>query len=761
MRAVIHRRLAASALSAAVLAAAVLAVLAVSPVSAREAGKAADRAAAPPETVPAQARPQLPEVPRTAPRDPAEIAFNMRLDGALAPLRDLSVSPEDAAALKEAFKAVVAGNLEQAVEARNRLSDPLARKLVDWYRLRSGKSDLAETRAFAEANPTWPDLALMLARSDEALFAQGASADAVKAHFKGREPRTGAGMAALASALLAQGDAAGARTLAAKAWREETIPAGIETAFVERFRAHLTAADHKWRLDRLLIDDVRWTADRNERAAIARRTIALLPEAEQKKANARLAVFLHASNAPALLAALPAESGQDWGLLFHRAQQARLSKQADEAARLLLTAPTDAASLVNPDGWWLERRAAAYAALNSGKNRLAFDLVKSAGPLTVNPLKEQTFMAGWIALRLLKDAKLAEPHLVALKKAADGPLSRAKSAYWLGRSAEARGDAAAAREHYKVAGAEGDTFHGLLARQKLEPGKRTLDLKPPAAASDEEIARFVKMDAVRAAVIARKAGLDLGLMRNFLFHIRSVLESEAHGALVAHLANGLNDPQTAVRLGKAGIARGQNLVTYAYPLNAFPAYRPLRQPPEPAYLLSIARQETEFHPTTVSGAGAKGLLQVMNVTAAHVCKDYKIKCEIPRLLTDTSYNTMIASAYIADRMDEFAGSYVLTLAGYNAGPGRARQWVRQFGDPRDPKVDPIDWIERIPFQETREYVSKVLANVQLFRARLGESEPLRLDKDLLRARGAAAVPVQSRSRPSDDAPGTATAGSDG
>jgi soluble lytic murein transglycosylase len=196
---------------------------------------------------------------------------------------------------------------------------------------------------------------------------------------------------------------------------------------------------------------------------------------------------------------------------------------------------------------------------------------------------------------------------------------------------------------------------------------------------------------------------------------------------------------------------------YAYPVHPFPAYAPLRNPPETAFLLAIARQETEFNTLIVSGAGAKGLLQVMTVTAKHVCHDYKVKCDIARLLTDPAYNTMLASAYIGDRMAEFSGSYVLTLAGYNAGPGRARQWIHEFGDPRDPKVDPVDWIERIPIQETREYVAKVLANVQIYRARLGEEQAaLRLEEDLNRARLA-----EHKQEPGGTKGSSATAKSDG
>jgi peptidoglycan lytic transglycosylase len=665
----------------------------------------------------------------------SEAEHTSRLNAALAPLRALAPTAETAASLREALKAVGAGNAAKAAEIRAQIADPVARKIVDWARLKGGYGDLAEYKAFLEQNPAWPDRGSIAQRLEEALFSGGTPPAAIKAHFRGAEPKTGTGMAALASAKLAEGDIAGAKALAAKAWREEEIPARLEAAFLQRFGPHLTQADHKWRLDRLLMDDIRWEGERNERAAVAKRVIPLLAAPEQKKAQARLAVLQRAANAGKLLGALPAEAGGDWGVTFHRIQLLRRANKTDEAAKLLLGAPTDPAKIVNPDGWWIERRAVAYDALNAGKAKLAYELVREAGPLTVNSAKEQAFMAGWLALRELEDARAAESHFKAVRQAADGPLSRAKADYWLGRTAEARGDRTGAMQFYRAATREADTFHGQLAAQKIEPGRRRLDLRPPSAPTSDEVAKFNAFDAVKAAVIAQKAGLGVPVLRTFLNNLRTVMRSEGEVALAAHLAETLGDMQSAVRIGKLAVARGQNLHYYAYPVHPFPAYSALRKPPEPAFLLGIARQESEFNTLTVSGAGARGLLQVMPITARHVCRDYKVTCDIPRLLSDQAYNTMIASAYIADRMDEFAGSYVLTLAGYNAGPGRARQWIRAFGDPRDPNVDPIDWIERIPFQETREYVAKVLSNIQVYRARLGdEAAALRLDQDLVRAR---------------------------
>ncbi len=686
-----------------------------------------------------QARAEGAEAPATVhkPAAPSKLEQETldRMAKAVAPLTDYPLPVEDAARIKEAFKAIDAGDLQKSRAIVGQVKDPVGAKLIDWYRLRGGGGEADEYRAFLQANPAWPERSRLAERLEEALFTQGGTAAAIKAQFAKGGPDTGAGLAALASAYLAEGNEAEAKKLAAKAWRSLTIPASLEAGFLARFGPSLAAADHKWRLDRLLIDTLRWEGEKNSRADKVRRMLPLLSPAERKKAEARLAVFLGAKGAKKKLDALPAEREPDWGLVYHRIQALRRAGKFEEATKLMLGAPLEEAKIVSPDEWWVERRALAYDALKLGKPKLAYELVREAGPLSDNPIKEQTFMAGWLALRYLKDPALAEPHFVAMSKVADGPLSRAKANYWLGRTAEARKDQAAAAEHYRAALADPDTFHGFLARQKLEPGRRPIVVAAPAEPSADEIARFTSLDAAKAVVVAKRADLDPWIMRTLIVQLRSFLKTEAEAAMLAQLAEAMGDTQSAVRTGKSAIARGHNLIYYAYPVHTFPAYSPLRNPPEAAMLLGIARQETEFNTLTVSGAGAKGLLQVMTVTAKHVCRDYKIKCDIGRLLTDPAYNAMLASAYIGDRMEEFSGSYVLTIAGYNAGPGRARQWIREFGDPRDPKVDPIDWIERIPIQETREYVGKVLSNVQVYRARLGDTQAaLRLEEDLNRAR---------------------------
>jgi len=687
----------------------------------------AQAGAVPPPAPKAAARPEA--SPRSS---ESEAAYMAKLDRMVAPLRNYSLSADDATKLSAAFKAISSGDLDKAQELKGGISDPVAQRLIEWERLRRGKGQAAEYLKFLAEHPDWPSRELLQRRMEESLFTEGGDTDVIATYFKDGAARSPAGMAVLASVHLAHGENDKAKELAAKVWREEDLPLGLEKGFLARFGAMLTEADHKWRLDRLLIDDVRYKVDRVERAGRVKRLIPLLSESERKTAESRLAVFMREGDKTTLGSA-KGTKGTDWGVVFHRIQKQRRAGHLDEAAKLMRTASRDPLVVANLDEWWIERRSLAYLALKEGKPKLAYELVRDAGPLGVNALNDQTFMAGWIALRYLSDPKAAEKHFSILVSNADGPLTRARANYWMGRTADALGDKTRAKKSYEAAARFKDTFHGLLAIQTLSPGTRALSFEAPTLPGPEDIKRFADHDAIKAIAVAHKAKLGQHISRVFLLNGAKIENDEAWAALAAHLARAIGDTQTSVRIGKAAIARGHALYYYSYPVHALPQYKPLRPPPETAYLLGLARQETEFNSSTVSGAGARGILQVMKITANHVCRDYKIKCSHAKLLSDDSYNIMIASAYVADRLDDWNGSYVLGLPSYNAGPGRTRQWVREFGDPRESGMDPIDWIERIPIEETRSYVAKVLSNIQVYRARLGEASPLRLDEDLYRA----------------------------
>ena len=628
-----------------------------------------------------------------------EAAYVAQLDKIVAPLQDYQLSADDSTKISAAFKAIAAGGLTKAKDLQASISDPLARTLIDWERLRRGEGQAAEYLKFLSENPDWPSREQLQRRMEETLFEEGGDTDVIATYFKGREARSPAGMAVLASVHLAHGEKEEAKALAVKVWREKDLPASLEKGFLSRFGSMLNEQDHKWRLDRLLGEDVKQKDKREDRAAQAKRVIALLSADEQKTAQARLSVFMRAKGGKTSLGSAQKSSGADWGAVFHKIQHLRRAGKVEEATKLLGTAPLDPSVVANLDDWWIERRSLAYLALKANKPKLAYEIVRDAGPVSVNELNDQTFMAGWIALRYLKDVKQAEKHFADLVRTADGPLSRGRAHYWMGRTAEVLGETERARTSYQTAARENDTFHGLLAMQKLSPGRLALAFDPPAIPSPDLAARFTNHNAAKAIALARKADLGRGVTRVFMLNLAKIDKDEAWAAMAAHLARVTGDTQTAVRIGKASIANGQNLVYYSYPVHALPKYTPLRPTAETAMLLGLARQETEFNSDTVSTAGARGILQVMKVTGG---------THLPRLQDQVHLRQAADGRYLQhhDRLGLCRRSHGGTGRARTCSPfrattpalGRTRHGSTSSGDPRRPASIPIDWIERIPIE---------------------------------------------------------------
>jgi soluble lytic murein transglycosylase len=470
----------------------------------------------------------------------------------------------------------------------------------------------------------------------------------------------------------------------------------------------------------------------------------LMTPQDQAKIEARLSVYrcFHGGSclaqAQKQLAKLPPDASKDWGIYFSKVQLLRRQGSEKQAWGLLLDAPSDSKQVISPDDWWAERRINFYAALYSGDKEAAYGLASHHGDVSVNPLKEAEFDAGWIALRFLKDNKRALTHFTAMRKAADGPISASQADYWIARTYEAMGQKTAAQTHLTEAARYFNSFYGQLARQTLDPHAQKLDVPSIPIPSSGAVRSFISRDSVRALVIAGKAGA-IEPMRVFLADLKDRPSDEQQMVLAAHLALALGDNQLSLKIGKAGMEKGfMGLARYAYPIGAMPKFQPLRQLPEAAVFYAIARQESEFNTLTKSGAGARGILQVMPETARTVCGQYHIACEISKLMSDPAYNARLASAYIADRNDDFGGSYIMAFAGYNAGPGRVHEWINKIGDPRSPSVDPVDWVESIHLDETRDYVKKVMSNLEVYRALLdGPSNALRIRDDLVRARASA------------------------
>ncbi len=672
-----------------------------------------------------------PFTPSTLPLTPSTLALRpsstatppappVRSAPVLAMAATANTSPLDIAAVKQAIELAHKGRPDEATSVESTISDPLARKLVEWVILRGDEADLDFPRyaAFITANPSWPGLGALRRRAEAALWQQQADRRTVIEFFRTDPPRTAKGRFALARALLAEGDQAGAQAAVHEAWRKDAFSADVEAQARDMFAGLITAADDKSRMDaRLDVDD--------EDAGI--RAARHLGPVETAIAKARIAVINKSSKAKALLEEVPAEGRHDPGYTLSRIQYLRRIDKINEAAQWMLSAPHDADRLGDLDQWWVERRLIARKLLDLNDFKAAYAVASGgAAPVNENYRGEQQFTAGWIALRFLHEPAAALSHFARI---ADGitnnPITLGRSYYWQGRAAEALGRNQEARGYYETAARYPTAYYGQLARARLGIDAVTLHAPPEPSAEHYrlEVARiFEILYAIDERDTIANMAADLGDK-----------SADAVGlATLGEIAKRHNDARTTLLIGKPALSHGLPLEHYAFPDFGVPDYQQIGPEVERCIVYSIVRQESAFNGRVVSSANAIGLMQVTPAAGRDTAKRFNVSFDQHRLMADVAYNAQLGTAELGNDIASWRGSYILAFVAYNAGPRRAKEWIEQYGDPRSPKVDPIDWIERIPISETRNYVQRIIENMQVYRARFGNDPRLLIEADLRR-----------------------------
>ncbi|XSG82567.1 MAG: transglycosylase SLT domain-containing protein [Methyloligella sp. ZOD6] len=649
----------------------------------------------------------------------------------LKPILDYKLSDSDIAHVTDAISSAYSGRGEEAGKAIERLQDPSAKEFATWYAYRSENppADARTIEAFRKTHPNWPSLDDLREAAERQLFLSDADSKEVTDFFEGSPPETGAGKAALASTYLKLGDKGKAKVMVVSAWREHLLEERTEKKILAEFGKMLDDDDHRARIDMLIYPDDSSLVDDANRVA------KLMPKAEQKKIEARIAVLKRRSNAGKLLDAIPEkERKDDVGLLFNRIQYLRRNEREEEAWKLMLSAPTDQAELGDLDEWWIERRVNCRMALRLGHYDTAYQIAAGHGPID-DPelLAEAEFLAGWIALRFLDKPKDALTHFLKLRSVADDSKTRSRAEYWMGRTAQALGDRRTALLHFAAAARFPQHYYGQLGRQALDAAPARLEVTSTPVPTEEDVRRFTSRHAVRAIGVAMATDYE-ALMPYFFIALARTLESPAEVVLLAELARQTGNRQISIRLAKIAFNRDMPVGEYALPIGVIPNFVRLSDKVDVALVHALSRQESEFNADAKSPVGARGLMQLMPSTAKLVARQFNVKYSASRL-TEPAYNVQLGEAHLGDLIKNYDGSYFLALVAYNAGPRRVTQWVEAFGDPRDPSVDPIDWVESIPFTETRHYVVKIMESLQLYRSRLhGKEKALQLWQDLNRGR---------------------------
>ena len=549
----------------------------------------------------------------------------------------------------------------------------------------------------------------MMRRRAEARLWQERSDAATVRGFTQDQPASAKGRFALARALLAEGDRDGAGRQAREAWRSEELTERTETEAFESFRELLTRDDHRARMDkRIGAKDL----------AGAMRAARRLGDAEISIVKACAAVAGNADKALGRLDDVASEARQDLGYTLCRIQWTMRHDRIAEATRLMLAASSETMALQDTDQWWRERRMLARKLLDLGNFESAYQVVRAAAPPANEFYRADFhFMTGWIALRYLDDPVTARSHFAHIDEGSVNPIVLARASYWRGRAAEARGNNDEMRANYEAAARYPTAYYGQLARAKL--GLERIELRPPLPA-DPVAASALSDERVRAADMLYALG-ERDVVLSFATSLAEQSADLAPLAALGELTARRNDARTMLQIGKNALSRGLALDVYAFPTIGIPQHSPIGPEIERSIIYSVARTESAFDQRDKSPANAVGLMQVTPEAGRDTAKRFGVSYDWDRMVSDPVYNTQMGAGELSALLREYSGSHIMTFAGYNAGRGRVRDWVKQYGDPRDPKVDAVDWVERIPFSETRNYVQRVMENLQVYRVRFDSS----------------------------------------
>lgn len=636
--------------------------------------------------------------------------------------RNLTVADHDAfsRAVDEALRGNWVGARANAAQAR----DPVIPRLVTWAYVgqKNGGASFAEIAQFLKDIPTWPGRDRILARAEEAMPA-GMDPQTVITWFADRTPQTGIGKVRLGEALIATGAAARGQEWIREAFIESSLEPDQESYLDAQDRDLLTEEVWRQRLERLFA--------RNE-LYVVRRDLARLSPELQRFADARLELRRNAELGEREIAALPAPLRDDPGVLWDELEILRQKNDVAAIPGLLVRIPAAEVARWSPSHWWSEISLDARAALKAGFSHEAYAFTAAAAlPRDANEYPDAQFLAGWIALRRLDEPRVALTHFQNLMPVATHPISKARAYYWMGRAYEAAGDPGSASTEFREAAAYPAMFYGQLALARIER-EPILHLVVTPADADAVRASYDREEMTAAIRALADLGLEAALRE---FAVRDVELYPAAGhvkCLAADLVR-MGYREVAVRVAKEASYNGIFLPEYSHPIISVPRYTGPGEAPELAVVLAIIRQETEFDPDAVSAAGARGIMQVMPDSAQRLARLSGVEYRFSELTGNPQYAMELGMGELSGDLAEWGGSYVLAAAAYNAGRGNARKWIADIGDPRSPLADPVDWIEQIPFGETRNYVQRVLENTEVYRNRLaGRDEPLEIMRDLYR-----------------------------
>ena len=619
------------------------------------------------------------------------------------PLETKTLNNKDFEISKVVFDYVDRKQWKLALSDAQKMQDKTIYTLVNWMYLIDSQSGASfnEYFIFIKNNKDWPRINRIKYLAEHKINFDNNTPSSIIEYFTNNPPLSGFGKLRLAEALLENNQAEKSKSLVKDGFKDAELSKNDLRYFSKIFKKFLTQQDYTLRADYFAYE---------AKYQDLRDTIEYLNPDYQKLYNARAALFTKRS-ADNLIAQVPQYLKEDPGLIYDRIKWRRKKARFDDALTLINQSASD--SLERNQYLAKERLSIARDKIQDKEFKTAYEILKDHRLKEGSDYAEIEWHLGWLALSFLNQPDAALAHFLRMNAAVSYPISKARAAFWIGKTYKKLGQVNQANTWFKTGSQYGTTFYGQLSHKEIDEKK--FSINNSFKFSEEKYEEFKKNNPLAKSVIVLKELNRTKYTKDILKHLGDVDQNKTAEeiSMAGLLAQDIERYDFAIQIAKNASYKNLNFLEISYPKIEVPKQIKDQKILDSSVILALIRQESEFDTSATSRVGAKGLMQIMPATGKLLSKVTNIDFSREKLTRDKDYNLALGSYYISD-LDDLFGSQYLAFAAYNAGPNRVEKWIKTHGDPRKKQIDAIDFIELIPFHETRNYVQRVSENINVY-----------------------------------------------
>ena len=607
---------------------------------------------------------------------------------------------------KTTFAHVKRKSWKQAFNESKKSSDKLLGKVVKWIYLKDSNNQASfyDYVEFVNQNKDWPRINRLKYLAEHKIDFKYVSPNDVINFFTNYEPTSGYGLIRLGEAYLIKGDVSKGTPLIQKGFKNAYLDKDDIKYVAKKFQNILTSEDFIERAKYMAWEQEYWELNR---------TIPYLPKGYRELYNARFSLMTRSYGVDNAISKVPENFMSDAGLQFDRMKWRRKRGRYESALEIIDKYSSKPETLVKPELWMKEKLIIARKKIDQKKYQEAYDLFINHGIINDSSyLADAEWHAGWLALRFLNRPNDAIKHFKLMYDSVGYPISKSRGAFWLARSYDATKNQSEADKWYAIASNYNTTFYGQLAANKIN--QKTIQIKNDYKLNDQDFEKFLNNEVSRAIILLselKQSSQAKDMLKSFGAE-KSPIELRIFSGTLSQKINRLD---YAIQIAKQASYEGINLLELNYPIIETPKIVSGKEILNQSYILALIRQESEFDASANSYVGARGLMQIMPATGKLLSTRTGLKYSPERLTEDEFFNLQLGSFYLTDLYSNFGNNIYLALAAYNAGPHRVAKWIKRFGDPRKNEIDPLDFLEHIPFEETRNYVQRVMENINVYK----------------------------------------------